>query len=133
MKLSFNINKPFSIVFDHLTDMQKFVLVHPVITKMDKLPAGGYFVYETLKFGFLPVSFTYTATIESNMLEGTVVMYATVMKFTKIKMDFTLKDNGASTTVCENIHFKSFLPIKFILQRIFKKQHEQLFKNISLV
>ena len=36
MDLLFKLNKPPDLIFDYLTDMQKFVSVHPVISKIDK-------------------------------------------------------------------------------------------------
>ena len=52
MKLSFKIHKNIDLVFDYLTDMQKFVSVHPVIFKIENTSAKSYLVHETLKFGF---------------------------------------------------------------------------------
>ena len=57
MKLSFRIHKKSDLVFDYLTDMQKFVSVHPVISKIDNTGQESYLVHETLKFGFIPFSF----------------------------------------------------------------------------
>jgi len=48
-------------------------------------------------------------------------------------MRFVLKRVDGYTLVEENIQFASPLPIKFIEQNIFKKQHTQLFKRIELV
>lgn len=47
-------------------------------------------------------------------------------------MKFALKANNDFTIIEEEIKFKSLLPIKFIMESIFKKQHTQLFKNIEL-
>ncbi len=88
-------------------------------------------VHETLKFGFLPVSFTYYVTIESNLDEKYVIIQATVMKFTKIEMNFKLKSDQEFCIVEEIIQFKSPLPIKRIMQGIFRKQHHLLFHNIG--
>ncbi len=132
MELSFRLNKPSDLIFDYLTDMQKFVSVHPVISKIDKTGNDSYLVYETLKLGFIPFSFTYPVTIEQNPLDKTVIIRATVMKLTKIEINFILKTDNDFTVVEETIQFKSPLPIKFVMQRIFRKQHTQLFKNIEL-
>ena len=131
MKLVYKIHKPISLIIDYLTDMQKFVSVHPVIYKIDKLDKNKYLVYETLKLGFIPVSFTYPAIIESNFID-TVTIRATVMKLSKIEMVFTLKVKDNFTLVEENIRFNSPLPIKSIMESIFRKQHSLLFKNIEL-
>jgi carbon monoxide dehydrogenase subunit G len=131
MELSFKINKTPEFIWDYLTNMQKFVSVHPVISQIDKIGTEQYLFHETLKFGFIPFSFTYPVVIENKPLEKTVVMRATVMKLTKIEIIFVLKARNGFTLVEENIKFKSPLPVKFIMKRIFKKQHEQLFINIG--
>lgn len=133
MNLSFRINKSADFVFEYLTDMQKFVSVHPVITKINKTGTNSYLVYETLKIGFIPFSFTYPATIESIQADKVVIMRATVMKLTKIEMTFALKTDKDFTVIEENIQFKSPLPVHFIMQNIFKKQHSKLFKNMERI
>lgn len=132
MELSFRVKETPDLIFDYLTDMQKFVSVHPVISRIDKTGNNSYLVYETLKFGFIPFSFTYPVTIEKNIIDKSVVIFARVMKLTKIEMKFVLKTDNDYTIIEENIQFKSFLPLKFIMQSIFKKQHNQLFKNIEM-
>jgi hypothetical protein len=47
-------------------------------------------------------------------------------------MKFVLKTDNDFTIIDEEIMFISPLPIKFIMERIFKKQHNQIFKNIEL-
>lgn len=133
MKLKFRLKKTPDFIFDYLTDMQKFVSVHPVIFQIDNTGNESYLVHETLKMGFIPFSFTYPVTIEKNNIEKIVIIRATVMKLTKIEMKFVLKTDNDYTIVDEVINFKSPLPIKFIMQRIFKKQHSQLFKNIEQI
>ena len=132
MKLSFKIRKNIDLVFDHLTDMQKFVSVHPVISKIDNTSDKSYLVHETLKFGFIPFSFTYPVTIEKNISDKIVVIRAKVFKLTKIEMKFVLKADTGHTIIDEEIQFKSPLPVKFIMESIFRKQHNQLFKNIEM-
>jgi len=132
MKLSFRIHKKSDLVFDYLTDMQKFVSVHPVISKIDNTFDKNYLVHETLKFGFIPFSFTYPVTIEKNAIDKTVIIRATVFKLTKIDMKFVLKADNDYTIIDEEIKFKSTLPVKFIMESVFKKQHDQLFKNIEM-
>ena len=131
LNLAYNVNKPLDKVFEYLTDMDKFVSIHPVIDKIECLSNNFFLVYETLKFGFIPLSFKYQVILSSNLAEKTVEMKATVMKFTKIKMVFVLKSEGNSTHVTETIHFKSPFPIKRIMGKIFKKQHKILFNNMN--
>ena len=132
MELSFKLKKTPDLIFDYLTDMQKFVSVHPVIFQIDSTGNDSYLVHETLKFSFIPFSFTYPVTIEKHEVDKIVIIRATVMKLTKIEMKFVLKTEKDFTVVTENIQFKSLLPVKFIMQSIFRKQHSQLFKNIEM-
>jgi hypothetical protein len=132
MKLSFTSKKSSGYIFDYLADMQKFVSVHPVITKIDKHSDNNYLVHETLKFAGIPFPFTYPVTIEPLPLENRVMMQAKVMKLIKIEMTFVLKAANSFTVVEDSIVFRSVLPVKFIMQGIFKKQHQQLFKNIEM-
>lgn len=115
MKFSFRINKNIDLTFDYLTDMQKFVTVHPVIFQIDNTGSESYLVHETLKFGFIPFSFTYPMTIEKSIVDKKVTIRATVFKMTKIEMNFTLEADSEYTIINEEIHFKSTLPIKFIM------------------
>lgn len=132
MKLSFSIRKNIDLTFDFLTDMQKFVSIHPVIFQIDNLGNENYLVHETLKFGFIPFSFTYPVTIEKSKADKIVTIRATVFKMTKIEMKFVLKADNYSTIIDEEITFKSPLPIKFIMEGVFRTQHKQLFKNIEM-
>jgi len=132
MKLSFRIRRDIDHIFDYLTDMQKFASAHPVITRIEKTADGNYLVHETIKLGFVPFPFTYPVTIKKNATDKTVIFKATVFKFTKIEMKFSLRSGNEDTMIDEEIDFQSPLPVVFILERIFKKQHHQLFKNIEM-
>ena len=129
--MTFKLHKPIDFIFDYLTDMQKFVSVHPVIFKIDITGGNSYLVHETLKFVRIPFSFTYPVTVNNSDDKKVVTIKAIVMKITQITMNFALRSEGNSTIIDETIHFKTILPVKSIMQRIFKKQHEQLFRNIE--
>lgn len=131
MELSYRIHKTTDFIFEYLTDMQKFVSVHPVIFQIDKTGNDSYLIHETLKLGWIPFSFTYPATIEKRISDNVVVIRATVFRLTKIKMTFVLTADNDHTMIGETIDFISPLPVTGIMQRIFKKQHNQLFKNIE--
>jgi carbon monoxide dehydrogenase subunit G len=131
MNVDYKINRPAEIVYEHLTDMEKFVKVHPVIYRIDHLSDKDYLIFEKLKFGFIPYSFTYYASVDGNRSEQTVTMKATVMKIIKIEMFYKIKTENDQTLVNETINFKSFLPVKFMMQKIFREQHLQLFLNIE--
>lgn len=132
MKLSFRIKRNSDVVFDYLTDMEKFASVHPVIFKIDNIGDEKYLVHETLKLGFIPFSFTYPITMESSVLKRVVVFHAKVFGLAKIEMKFVIKPDSDFTLIEEDIQFKLPLPIQFILQPIFQKQHNQLFQNIEM-
>jgi carbon monoxide dehydrogenase subunit G len=133
LKLSFRIKKNSDFTFEYLTDMQKFVSVHPVISKIDHLDNENYLVHETLQLGFIPFSFSYPVKIEKNKADKIVIIQATVFKLTKIEMKFVLTSDNDFTIIEEEIIFKSLLPVKFIMKKVFKKQHQKLFKNIEAV
>jgi carbon monoxide dehydrogenase subunit G len=127
MHLKYRINKPLKVVFDCLTDMNRFTSLHPVVYKMEKISEDRYLVYEKLLF----ISFTYPVVIKSNTFENTISMEATVLKFTKITIKFCLQSENEITIVNEKIHISKFLLFRPIIKSIFKKQHIQLFKNIE--
>ena len=130
MTLLFKIKKPSNQVFDILSDMNKFTEVHPVISEIKSIKDGSYLIHETLKFGFIPFSFTYPATVES-INPNKVSFQATVMKVVTIKMDFNIQSDNDHSIIEEKISIKSILPVKGIIRKVFKEQHEKLFKNIE--
>ncbi len=131
MILTFNINKPINVVFEHLTNMQKFVTVHPIIYKIEDKGSNQYLVFEKLKMLFIPVSFTYPAKVEGNFQNKQVTICAVVKKMTHIKMNYVLENDNGRTKITETISIRSPLPIGSIMQKIFTKQHTKLFKNIE--
>ena len=126
------IQKESDIVFDYFTDMQKFASVHPIISSIDPLSNENYLVHETLKIGFIPFSFTYPVTLIKDEQSKIVIIKATVFKLTRIEMKFSLVADKDFTRIEEEILFKTILPIKNIMKRIFTKQHQLLFKNIEM-
>lgn len=131
MKLIFKVNKPFDTVFDHLTDMKKYVSVHPVISRMDSISDGSYRVHETLKFGFIPFSFTYPTTVSHSYEGKSVIFKARVMRLTAIEISISLYTHNNITTIEETITFSSPLPVISIIEGIFRRQHHILFQNIN--
>ncbi len=131
MTLEYEINKPSDIIYDYLTDMQKFVSVHPVIFKAEEKGENNYLIFEKLKFLFIPVTFTYPAKVIDDKDNKEVKMTAVVQKMVYVDMLFKLEPDGTKTKVTEIVNFRSFMPIGFIMKAIFKKQHALLFKNIE--
>lgn len=131
MQLVFKLNNSAEEVVDYLSDMQKFVSVHPVIQKMIPVGNNQYRVHETLKFGFLRFSFRYPAWVEKSADNQTVVIRATVFKLTKIELTFFIQTKGNEVVVVEDVVFRSPLPVHGVMRRVFKTQHALLFKNIA--
>jgi carbon monoxide dehydrogenase subunit G len=131
MIFNFRVNKPADFIFTYLSDMQKFVSVHPVITKMEKQAENDYLVYETLKFGFIPISFSYLTRVESDYSSKRVTFHATVWRINKISITFDISDKSDCSHVNERLSFRMLLPIHFLIYPIFRKQHSQLFRNIE--
>lgn len=131
MTLNFNVNKSPEFVFDCLTDIQKFVSVHPVIYKAEKQSDGNYKIYERLRLLFIPFSFVYNASIEGDKTGRCVTMKARVMGLVNITMIYSLQEINGLTSVTELVNFNTFLPVKTLLTKIFNTQHKQLFLNIN--
>jgi carbon monoxide dehydrogenase subunit G len=131
MELFFKINAPIEMVFEHLHDMNKFTSVHPLIERIEETGQQRYLVHERLSLLGFPIAFTYPVKIETQAAEKKVDMHATVMKLVKIHLQFVLTGDDQHTYVHETLNFRSLLPVHFILKRVFKKQHECLFQNMS--
>lgn len=132
MQLSFQLNKPAHFVFDHLSDMQKFCSIHPIISKIEPKGENNYLVFETLKIAFIPFSFTYKANVQSDVSKMNIIIKAKISGGTRVEMNFTInKQTENSCSVAESISFRSWLPVKWMMKRIFKEQHTQLFRNME--
>jgi carbon monoxide dehydrogenase subunit G len=133
MQLTFQVSKSPAFVHHCLTDPIRFVEMHPVITALE--PSGGhnFIVFETLKVGFIPISFKYKATFHFQEGTNQVQIRAVVARFTRIDMRMELLGNDKGTRIEETIKIRSFLPIGPILRRVFRKQHTLLFQNIDAV
>ena len=114
-----------------LSNADNFVKVHPIIYAIKPLPNGAYLVYEKLKIAFINLDFTYPCTIESDAIEKAITMKALVKKMVHIKIEFKLSTQNDKTVVNEFISFKSFMPVAFVMGKIFKTQHQKLFQNIQ--
>ena len=44
---------------------------------------------------------------------------------------FEIKEESNYSSVYESIQFKSVLPVRSLMEKIFKQQHKQLFLNIE--
>ncbi len=119
------------IVVEYLSDPERFVRIHPIIYRMEPLSGNTFKVYEKVKFGFIPYSFTYTAEIEQNIAERTVHVKAVIKRMTHISMLFKVNSSATGSVIEESIEIKSPLPIKAYLLRLLAKQHQVMFANME--
>ncbi len=131
LQLRYQLKASAQFVFDYLSNMDKFVAIHPLIQKMEQVGLNEYLVHESIQVGLLPFRFTYPANVASDRTEMKVVMCATVMRLTKIQMDFDIYPNGDHCSVSEVVTLTTWLPIRFILKRLFQSQHNKLFANLE--
>ncbi len=129
-KFTFKIFTDIAIIKQHLTDVDKFVSVHPLIYKMTDLGHGKYKVHEKIKIGFIHYRFTYKATISQR--DNIVNIDASIMGLTKLSMQFMLQKEDEGTLVHETLSIKSVLPIKDFMKKLIQEQHQVLFKNIEI-
>jgi carbon monoxide dehydrogenase subunit G len=131
MVLLYKLQQSPDTVFNYLSDMEKFVAVHPVISRMKPTGNNHYTVSETLKLAFVPYSFNYQAIVQPNKVTKTILMKARIGWFAKIRLLFTIIDCGYSSVVKEELHCSSWLPVRRVMTAIVKKQHAALFRNIG--
>jgi len=131
MELTYSSAKSPAEIIKYLTDMESYVTVSPVVYKIKPLKTNEYLFFEKLRILFLPLKFKYHTTIEHTPSTNLVIQQATVMRFTKIKLEFKVEVQAQKTVITETVTFKTMLPIKFLLRKIFRKQHVLLFQNIE--
>lgn len=130
VEATFRVTRRKSEVKLYLTDPSKFVSVHPLIYRMDRLPDNTFRVFEKTYFARIPYKFTYKAKIAEN--GDQVLIDANVMGMTKISMVFEFQDGGqGATLVKEFLSVKSFLPIAGFLGRFILEQHREMFDTIE--
>lgn len=131
MQLQFYVSKPLNEVFEYLSDTQKFAVIHPVIYKIEHIAGNQYLIHEKMNVGFIPYAFTYKADIIANKAKNTIKMLATVNHLVKINLHFELIEHENITQIIETVEIHSFLPVKKIMQKMFKKLHAILFENLA--
>ena len=133
MTLIFTLKETPEFVFQHLGDMNLFVRYHPVIYKIEATGSNSWRVFEKLNLGFFTWSFTYPATVEADEKTSSISMKANVLSLVHVHIFFQISSENGITKVGDEITFRSVLPIQFLLQSIFRKQHTQLFANLDKV
>lgn len=120
------------VVFTYLTDMNLFASLHPVISKIDSKGNGQYLVFETLKIGTIPFSFTYPVVLRYDFAKSFVHIKAIIFKLATVEMSFILSTENDHTTIEENIYVKSIPLLNSLIIGIIKTQHLVLFNNLAI-
>lgn len=132
MHLTHHVKAPLETVYAHLAQAKQFVSIHPLIYKAEPMPDGRYRLYERLPIGPFSLSFTYPACFLGAPGGNSVSMQATIFGLVTVELLFKLVEAAGQTIVDEHITFKTWLPIEWAMQPIFKKQHNQMFAQLEL-
>lgn len=112
--------------------MDLFASIHPVISKIEAKGGNRYLVFETIRMGPLPVSFTYPVVIRHDISKYFVYMQAVIFTLTTVEVSFNLSAENGVTTIEENIHVKSLPLLNSMTMGVIKTQHSVLFENIAI-
>lgn len=82
---------------------------------------------------FLFLFHLHPAKVEGKLATKQITISAVVKKMTHIKMHYLLENDNGKTKITETITLKSPLPIGLLMEKIFRKHHGELFKNIECV
>jgi carbon monoxide dehydrogenase subunit G len=132
LSLTFLVATSPAQVFSYLSDMQRFVAIHPVISRAEAI-GRGYLLHETLSFLGIPVSFSYPAAVVSDAKQNRVLMNATVFGLVHVEICFDVLAENGCTRVNEAVTFRSWLPVHYFMKRTFSQQHALLFENLKAV
>jgi len=131
MQLTFQLTKSPQEVFPFLADMHRFAQIHPVITRIEDRGDNNYLVYEKMNLGPIPYTTKYPIKVQSDEEKLWVHYHAVISGIAHIYIDITLTGDANHCEVKETIHTRSLVPVSFIVNPIFKKQHAILFQNID--
>jgi len=120
-EFTFKVRKDVITIKQYLTNIEKFVNVHPLIYKMTALGENKHKVFEKVMIGVMLYNFTYKAFITHD--KDSVKIVATIMGITTISMLFTFKEEDNITTTNERLTVNSPLPIKNYMYKLIEKQH----------
>lgn len=131
MQLTFHVSKSPRQVFSYLADMNRFAEVHPVIERIKVLSDNKYLVFERMNFGPIPFKTKYPLTVQSDEQKMWIHYHAVISGIAHLFLDITLTGDDTRCEVKETIHTRSPVPVAFIVNPIFRKQHAILFENID--
>lgn len=98
---------------------------------IEKTEGNTYKVRERLKWSFLPFSFTYTFNLFVDEEKSEIRFEATIQKFTRMVLQFSLVPSEGGTQIQELVNLRSPLPIHGFMQELLKEQHAILFQQIE--
>ena len=120
-----------ALVFACLSDMQWFCKVHPLMMSIERVNGNTYKIRERLKWPFLPFSFTYTFDLFVNEENSEVRFEATIQKFTRMVLSFSMVPSEGGTMVQEQVNLRSPFPIHGFMESLMQEQHRILFQQIE--
>jgi hypothetical protein len=99
---TFFIKQDSALVFACLTDMPWFCKVHPLMLSIERVERNTYKIRERLKCRFLPFSCTYTFDLFVNEEKSEVRFEATIQKFTRMILSFSIVPTAKKAQWCWN-------------------------------
>lgn len=133
VRLQFQLQKSAEAVFTHLSDVNKYAQIHPVIQSIQRTGPMDYLVFEELRFGPLPIRFSYPATVESDPTARIIQMRATVLSICTVHLQFEVAPANEGCLVCEHISVSTWLPIQRLIISVFRTQHTRMFANLEML
>jgi Polyketide cyclase / dehydrase and lipid transport len=132
LTLHFALTKPPAVVYRYLTDMELFVSIHPVIVRAKPLGNNRYRIREKMPvLGLFSWPMSYTVSVYTPPELQRVQMTARIMGLIGIQLLFELSPHEHGTSLVETVHFTSRLPVKPLLNKVFRGVHTQLFHNLN--
>jgi len=90
-----------------------------------------YKFFEKLNVLMIPLPVTYLVKVVANVDQQSIIMQADVMNMVNISIHFQLKKDGEVCIVNESVEFKTKLPLRPMMEKIFKAHHLKLFANME--
>ena len=129
-KLPFILERPHTSVCILILEVRSYKNLGLMLS-IEKVEGNTYKVRERLKWSFLPFSFTYTFNCFVDEEKSEVRFEATIMKFTRMVLCFSLVPSEGGTRIQEQVSLRSPLPIHGFMQGLLKEQHAILFQQIE--
>ena len=129
--LDHHIPRPVDEVYPYLSDIERFVSMHPVIYKCEHKGGTDHVLYERLRVLGIGISFSYPVCIQESIPNERVVMFSEFIKGVNLRLVFDLTCNGETTTIKETILFKGPFFVRPMFMRLLARMHSEMMTNIG--